>query len=177
MDFQDFNILTYFGHPSVTKRPVMADRTIRYWLTACCAVALMAGARGQDTLRQGIEGTVYRIGGNHMPDPHHPAGPPAAVRSTIYVFELTNISQVRRQGTSPYYTAIGTRFVKKADTDDKGHFQIGLPPGSYSLFTRKGDLYYASRMDEKNNIAPVEVLPGKVTPVECRVESDHKAVY
>ena len=130
-----------------------------------------------DTLPQGIVGTVYRVGGNHMPDPHHPAGPPAGVRSTVYVFELTNIGQVNRQGSSPYYTSVGTRFVKQVETDDKGHFQVGLAPGSYSLFTKKGNLYYASRMDDKNNIAPVEVLPGKMTPVECRVESDHKAVY
>jgi hypothetical protein len=132
---------------------------------------------GQDTLSQGIDGTVYRVGGNHMPDPHHPAGPPAGVGTTVYIFELTNISRVTRQGTSPYYTSVGTRFVKRADTDEKGHFRVGLPPGIYSIFTKKGDLYYASRMDDKNNIAPVEVLPGKMTPVECRVESDHKAVY
>jgi hypothetical protein len=130
-----------------------------------------------DSLPQGIEGTVYRVGGNHMPDPHHPSGPPAGVRSTVYIFELTNIGQVIRQGSSPYYTSIGTRFVKQTETDDRGHFRAGLPPGTYSLFTKKGNLFYASRMDDKNNIAPVKVLPGKMTPVECRVESDHKAVY
>jgi len=159
----------------------MKDRMIRYLFTAAAALSVLAG-RGavpvrQDSLPQGIEGTVYRVGGNHMPDPHHPAGPPAGVRSTVYIFELTNIGQVIRQGSSPYYTSIGTRFVKQTETDDRGHFRVGLPPGNYSLFTKKGNLFYASRMDDKNNIAPVKVLPGKMTPVECRVESDHKAVY
>lgn len=174
----------------------------RYLLTAVAAVSVLAG-RGamspsllwdagpppsaartplpqpglQDSLPQGIEGMVYRAGGNHMPDPHHPPGPPVGVFSTVYIFELTNISQVIRQGSSPYYTSIGTRFVKKADTDARGHFRVGLPPGTYSPFTRKGELFYASRMDDKNNIAPVKVLQGKMAPVECRVESDHKAVY
>jgi hypothetical protein len=170
----------------------MKGRTIRTIFTSLLAVSLLAGrgsgvSRGpvavlaggmqQDTLPQGIEGTVYRVGGNHMPDPHHPVGPGAGVRSTVYIFELTNIGQVSRQGTSPYYSSVGSRFVKQADTDKTGHFRVGLPPGNYSLFTKKGDLFYASRMDDKNNIAPVEVLPGKMTPVECRVESDHKAVY
>jgi hypothetical protein len=175
----------------------MKERRIRYvrcWLTVVFALSVLAAwtrvwaipaggplpvmaAMGQDTLHQGIEGTVIRVGGNHMPDPHHPAGPPAGVRSTVYIFELTNIGQVIRQGSSPYYSSIGTRFVQQAETDEKGHFRAGLPPGTYSLFTKKGDLYYASRMDDKNNIAPVEVIPGKMTPVECRVESDHKAVY
>jgi hypothetical protein len=91
---------------------------------------------------------------------------------------LTNISQVVRQTAgSPYYTAIHTRPVRSAATDTAGRFAIGLPPGQYSIFTKKGDLFYASRMDEKNNIAPVEVLPGKMTNLELRVESDHKPVY
>jgi hypothetical protein len=176
-------MLTYPNtHP--LKKRLMQGRTIRYLLVFVLAGSVpaargsvLAGPMVRDTLLQGIEGTVYRVGGNHMPDPHHPAGPPAGVRSTVYIFELTNIGRVTRQGTSPYYTSVGTRFVKQADTDEKGHFRVGLPPGTYSLFTKKGDLYYASRMDDKNNIAPVEVLPGKMTPVECRVESDHKAVY
>ncbi|HEY4060438.1 MAG TPA: hypothetical protein VGM30_00980 [Puia sp.] len=158
----------------------MRDRRIRYWLSGLLAAGLFiqpGSVYSQDSLRQGIEGTVYRVGGNHMPDPHHRSGPPVAVRSTVYIFELTNISQVLRQGSSPYYTAVRTRLIKPVDTDDKGHFQVWLPPGDYSLFTKKGDLFYGSRRDEKNNIAPVEVLPGKVTPVECRVESDHSNVY
>jgi hypothetical protein len=163
----------------------MADRMILCLLTGWLPVFFLAAPLPgnpadrpvTDTIHQGIKGTVYRVGGNRMPDPHHPAGPPTTTRSTVYIFELTNISQVHRQGSTPYYTSISTRLAGKTDTDDKGFFQIGLPPGAYSLFTRKGDLYYASRMDEKNNIAPVEVLPGKVTPVECRVESDHRPVY
>src|SRR5882757_342753 len=127
----------------------------------------------------GIEGYVYVVAGNQMPSPsrrpssHHGTG----VRSVLYIYKLTNTSQVVRQGQSPYYSAINTELVKQADTDDKGYFKVLLPPGHYSVFTKKGDLFYASRMDEKNNIAPVEVLPGKMTELECRVESDHKPVY
>jgi hypothetical protein len=84
---------------------------------------------------------------------------------------------VTRQGQSPYYSAVNTQLVVQADTDDKGHFSVLLPPGSYSVFTKKGNLFYASRMDEKNNISPVQVSPGKMTKLECRVESDHRPVY
>jgi hypothetical protein len=126
---------------------------------------------------QGIEGTVYRIGGNHMPAPHVKPAPPAGIRATIYIFGLTHISQVTRVGQSPYYSAIHTTMVCQADTDEKGHFKVLLPPGLYSIFTKKGDLFYASRMDEKNNIAPVEVPPCEFTKVECRVESDHTTSY
>jgi hypothetical protein len=149
----------------------------------------------------GIEGTVYRLSGNQMPSPrrhrplpdtlaaHHPSpDSPSAnsplpkpkgtgVAGTVCVFELTNDSQVVRQGTSPYCQAVHTRLIRQTNTDDKGNFSILLPPGTYSVFTKKGDLFYATRRDEKNNIAPVEVLPGQMTRVDCRVESDHKVIY
>lgn len=126
---------------------------------------------------QGIEGTVYIVSGNRMPSPDKKTSPLQGVRSTVYIYELTNISQVAGTGQSPYYTAIQTRLIKQVDTDEKGRFNVILPPGKYSIFTKKGDLFYATRRDERNNIAPVEVLPHKMTKVECRVESDHKAVY
>jgi len=127
---------------------------------------------------QGIEGTVFSKGGNLMPAPNRKPSPQKnGVRATIYIYELTNISQVDRVGQAPYYQAIHTRLIQQADTDDKGHFKVLLPAGRYSIFTKKGDLFYASQRDEKNNIAPVEVLPGKMTKVDCSVESDHKAVY
>jgi hypothetical protein len=99
------------------------------------------------------------------------------VAGTVCVFELTNDTQIVRQGTSPYFQTVHTRLILQANTDDKGNFSILLPPGTYSVFTKKGDLFYATRRDEKNNIAPVEVLPGKMTRVDCRVESAHKVIY
>jgi hypothetical protein len=127
--------------------------------------------------QEGIEGTVLSIGGNRMPAPHHKPAPPAGIRATVYVFMLTNISQVTRVGQSAYYSAIHTPLVRQADTDENGYFSISLPPGLYSIFTKKGTLFYASRRDDKNNIAPVEVLPHKLTKIECSVESDHKPIY
>jgi hypothetical protein len=127
----------------------------------------------------GITGVVYNISGNHMPAPNQrpPTTPPPGVKATICIFELTSDSQTTRLGSSPYYQAIHTHLVRQLDTDDKGFFEVALPPGTYSVFTKKGDLFYASRRDEKNHIAPVEVLSGKMTRVQCSVESDHKAIY
>jgi len=127
---------------------------------------------------QGIEGTVFLKAGNMMPAPNRkPSNPKVGIRATVFIYELTNISQVDRVGETPYYQAIHTRLVRQADTDDKGHFKVLLPAGHYSLFTKKDSLFYASRRDEKNNLAPTEVLPGKMTKIDCSVESDHKPVY
>jgi hypothetical protein len=132
----------------------------------------------------GIEGKVYLLAGNLMPSPprspgdtiRRPAEGPG-VKGTVCVFALTNDNQVTRHGTSPWCEAVRTRLIRQVDTDDKGNFNILLPPGTYSVFTKKGNLFYASRRDEQNNIAPVKVLPGKMTRLDCSVESNQKVVY
>jgi len=111
-------------------------------------------------------------------------GARTGVKSTVCIFELTSDNQVVRAGSgnsgainSPYYQAVLTHLIRQIETDDQGHFQVVLPPGTYSVFTKKGNLFYATQRDEKNNIAPVKVLPGKITRIQCSVESDHKVVY
>ena len=126
---------------------------------------------------QGIEGIARRPAGNHMPSPRYHPGQPASVKATICVFTLTNESQAIKVGDAGLFSSVQTRLIRQVDTDDSGRFRIGLPPGTYSVFTKKGRLFYATRRDEKNNIAPVEVLPGKMTRMECSVESDHATVY
>lgn len=150
--------------------------------TGCAAHRAAGTSAGQDSLGlqpvQGIQGTVFSIGGNRMPAPNYkPPVPKEGVRATLYIYELTNISQVDRVGETPYYRAIHTRLVRQADTDDKGHFKVLLPAGKYSIFTKKDSLFYASRRDVDNNLAPAEVLPGKMTVIDGSVESDHKPVY
>ena len=127
--------------------------------------------------QEGIEGTARRISGNQMPSPRYHPGLPSGAQATICVFRLTNQTQVTGTGKTGLYRSVQTPLVRQTDTDDSGRFRILLPPGTYSVFTKKGSLFYATRRDEKNNIAPVEVLPGKMTRVDCSVESDHAAVY
>jgi hypothetical protein len=99
------------------------------------------------------------------------------VKGTVCVFELTNDNQVTRHGTSSWCEAVHSRLIRQVDTDDKGNFNILLPPGTYSVFTKKGNLFYATRRDEQNNIAPVTVLSGQMTRVDCSVESNRNVVY
>ena len=124
----------------------------------------------------GITGTVYSRGGNQMPAHNRKPSTPRGVKATVCVFPLTSDSQTVHADHT-HYKAILTPLIRQIETDENGHFQVLLPPGTYSLLTKKGDLFYASQRDEKNHIAPVEVLPGKMTRVSCSVESDHKPVY
>ena len=123
--------------------------------------------------KQGIEGYVYRIFGNQMPSPNiKPSTPKGTKKTTIYIYERTNISQVVRQGHTSFYVSILSKLVTTTMSDSSGYFKIKLPPGRYSLFTKKDTLFYANWFDKDNNIAPIEVLPGKMTKAEIRVDYD-----
>lgn len=129
----------------------------------------------QQMTKQGIEGYVFRISGNQMPSPDRKPSAPKGIKTTLYIYQLANISQVIRLGQSAFYSSIKTKLLSKVETDTNGYFKISMEPGRYSLFTKKNELFFANWFDKDNNIAPVEVLPGKMTRVEFTV--DYDAVY
>ena len=126
---------------------------------------------------QGVQGTVYVVSGNQMPSPRVKRSPLKGVRSTVYIYELTPLSRVVRQGQSAYYSAVQTPLVKQVETDSLGHFCTCLPVGRYSLFTKKNGFFYANLFDATNNIAPVEVVKGQMSTLDCHIEGDRPPVY
>lgn len=123
--------------------------------------------------QEGIKGHVYLLKGNQMPSPDAPRSKPAGMKTTLYVYELTNTSQATASGS--FYKTISTNLVKEVQTDDNGYFKTPLPPGMYSLFVKKGDLFYSNIFDDKNNIHPIEVKKGKWTEEDFK--ADYDAVY
>ena len=126
-------------------------------------------------VKTGIEGTVVKISGNQMPSPDRPPSQPAGMRATICVYELTNMSQVVREGQSASYTAVNTKLIKTVESDSKGKFRVRLPPGKYSLFIKTDKGYYSNGFDGQNNINPVEVIKKKLSKIELRF--DQGATY
>ena len=148
--------------------------TVNIWfITTACSSSKINAAKSMP--EQGIEGYVYWLAGNQMPSPDRKPSVPKGIRTTVYIYPLTNINQVTRLGHTPFYTAINTKLVSTVDTDSNGYFKLGLNPGHYSLFIKKGDLFFANGFDKDNNIAPTEVLAGKMTKVDFTV--DYDAVY
>lgn len=130
---------------------------------------------GTISIEQGIEGVVREAKGNQMPSPDRAPAPPKGIGTTVYIYELTNVSQTQRVDVSPFYQNITTRFVDSVATDSSGHFAVSLPPGDYSLFTKVKELFYANNFDAQNNIAPVKVEEKKVAKVNILISAD--AVY
>jgi hypothetical protein len=135
---------------------------------------LLTTASGQGK-RTGIEGYIFRISGNRMPSPNAKLSPPKGIKAVLYIYELTSLSQVSKVDESAFYSSIHTRLVQRVTSGDSGYFFASLPPGEYSLFTKKDALFYANNFDGDNHIAPVRVVAHKVTQVNVNI--DYDAVY
>jgi hypothetical protein len=122
--------------------------------------------------KTGIEGYIFRISGNRMPSPDVKLSPPKGIKAVLYIYELTSLDQVTREGESAFYTAVHTRLVQTVTSNDNGYFFVSLPPGEYSLFTKKDALFYANNFDGSNHIAPVKVVAHKVNQVNVNIDYD-----
>lgn len=147
-----------------------------YCLVSCILVlSSFAPQKAANCRRSGITGHVYLVTGNQMPSPDRPPSTPKGIKTVLYVYELTNTAEVTSDASPAFYKSISTKLVKEVETGEDGSFRIKLKPGKYSLFVKKGDLFYSGVSDEKSNIHPVEVVRGRMTEEDFRVNYD--AVY
>jgi hypothetical protein len=142
-------------------------------MMASCAVNIT------DTSPQGIEGNVVWLEGNLMPGPdqgeayqQRRQGEP--VERLVYIFEPAHREDASVQN-GPLYEEVNANLMKVVPTDAKGHFRVILPPGTYSVFTKEDDGFFASRFDERGRINPVEVKKGQFTTIT--IEVNYKAAY
>lgn len=152
-------------------------KTHRFYLVITLSILLTSFSSPELHVcgRTGIKGHVYLVSGDQMPSPDRVPNPPKGVKTILYIYELMNIKDVNREGDSGFYKSIPGEPVKEIETDEKGYFKAKLKPGVYSLFVKKGDQFYSSQFDEKNNIHPVEIRKGRMTEVDFKANYD--AVY
>ena len=139
-------------------------------MALCLPVLLFPSFR--QAKKTGIEGYIFKISGNRMPSPNSKLSPPKGIPAMLYIYEQTNLNQLTRVNETAFYRDISTRLVRTTESDASGYFSVSLPPGQYSLFTKKDALFYANYFDGKNNVAPVKVVSGKVTQVNVNVDYD-----
>ncbi|MGB3619497.1 MAG: carboxypeptidase regulatory-like domain-containing protein [Catalinimonas sp.] len=144
--------------------------------TAACRSLTNAGTSNcAAPLQQGLRGVILYREGNLMPGPDMDADAAAGrpVVREVVVHPLTSYGDVTRDGDEPtFFTAIATERIATLRSDSTGCFQVSLPVGSYSLFVREGDRYYANRFDGDGMIFPVRVVEDEVTAVEFSIDWD-----
>ena len=150
---------------------------LKLWVLVVLGLIMICSFTPEPTFckKTGLKGHVYLVTGNQMPSPDNPPAVPRGMKTTLYIYELTNINQVSRQGNSAFYTSINTKLVKEVQTDDQGAYKIKLKPGKYSLFVKKGSVFYSSQFDDKNNIHPVEITSRQMT--ENNFQANYDAFY
>jgi hypothetical protein len=151
---------------------MLSKKTIRSLATS---LFLLLNSGYGPVKKTGLEGYIFRISGNRMPSPNTKLSPPKGVKASLYIYALTSLSQVTKAAGSAFYSSIGTPLVQTVTSDSTGYFYTALPPGEYSLFTKKDALFYANNFDGDSHIAPVKIEAGKVTQVNVNI--DYDAVY
>jgi hypothetical protein len=117
-------------------------------------------------VKQGVCGYARVLKGNQMPSPSRPVSRGHGFSATICVFSLVNTSQVEPDRTASCYKVVHALLVKTIQADSTGYFEASLDSGSYSLFIRVDNLYYASLRDQFNNLAPIRVQTGQVVHID-----------
>lgn len=126
-------------------------------------------------IKQGVAGKVFLVAGNQMPAPNAPKPQPKPISTTIYIYKLTNVSQVVRVDEAPIYRQIFTSFVDSVTSNKEGFFYKALPVGNYSLFTKVNGMFYANAYDDKNNIQPINVQKDSIAQITIQISNN--AVY
>lgn len=127
-----------------------------------------------ETINQGICGSIIWKSGNLMPSPDHEVPKPKGVQRELFVYELANTQQATLQ--NGFYKAIVTNLVKSVKSDAEGKFCLALPEGKYSLFVKEGDKgLYANQFDEDGNIFPVKVTKDNLSMIVFTI--DYQANY
>lgn len=153
----------------------MVKLSIRLMILVTSLIFMSSFLRAPFCKKQGIKGKVYWLSGNQMPSPDVPPPAPKPMKTILYIYELTGRDQAKSVDGGPFYSSISTKLIKEVRSDAEGRFKVRLAPGSYSVFTKKGDLFYANTFDQYNHIAPVKVEVGSFTEMEVRV--DYEAAY
>lgn len=128
-----------------------------------------------EKMTQGITGVVIENIGNQMPMKGEEPPKPKGIKAEIFVYDKTNINQTVKDPTTGLFTSIATKKIASVVSDSSGKFSVALPVGSYSLFVKIGDSYYANLFNQFNDIHLVSVDSGAIVTTTIRV--NHRAVY
>jgi hypothetical protein len=132
------------------------------------------------TITQGVWGNVCFWEGNFMPtvDSDRIAdrildifksrhGTITPVVREIYICRVITLKEMSdshvAQPKPRFFSVIPAKFVAITSSDKKGFYQLELPPGTYSVFVKEDDAFYADKFDGEGRITPLEVLPQAMT--------------
>ncbi|HBH23961.1 MAG TPA: hypothetical protein DDY13_11125 [Cytophagales bacterium] len=128
-------------------------------------------------MKQGLAGKVLWYEGNMMPkiktseNDELERGRP--VQRQILVYKPITAQDCEGEGV--LYDAVNGELVASDSSNREGVFFIPLPEGKYSVLIKEGDQYFASVMDGKGHLNPVEIKKDEIS--RMKIEINYKAAY
>ncbi|MEQ8417578.1 MAG: carboxypeptidase regulatory-like domain-containing protein [Imperialibacter sp.] len=125
--------------------------------------------------KQGVTGAVYWMEGDFMPRiGEKPGGSRQPIVREILFYRPFNTTDLGGEH-GPIYRSLPGEPIARVSSDENGSFSISLPLGTYSVFTREPDGFFANRFDGNGIINPVEVKAGAFS--EIVIEINYEAVF
>ncbi|MGF1566753.1 MAG: carboxypeptidase-like regulatory domain-containing protein [Nodosilinea sp.] len=127
-------------------------------------------------LRQGIQGQVTRLSGNHMPgtSPAPNSDQQEHVQTTVWIFT----GRIAGRGSSPWLVAEAEQhpgLVNQVKSDRNGHYTIALPVGEYTVLAQYDDYLYLNSFQGDGSYQSVQVAPNQV--VEFNLTNTENAFF
>jgi len=129
------------------------------------------------TIASGIWGTVSSLEGNCMPTEQVSSSSCSncPVQRTVKVYEYTTLSNaITSDPYKRFFDSFNAQLVAQSEADEKGFFQLNIPPGHYSIVTVEDGKLYAESMDGQGGLNPFTLSSG-VQNVNIRMT--YKAVF
>jgi hypothetical protein len=95
----------------------------------------------------------------------------------IYICRVITLKEMSdshvAQPEPGFFSVIPAKLVATTSSDKKGFYQLGLPPGTYTVFVKEENAFYASNFDGQGRITAFEVLPQAMTrmPINLKYNS------
>lgn len=132
--------------------------------------------QGQQTIQQGVSGTLLFREGNCMPIINPDECKEYPVKRKVYIFEAAKQNDAVPAGSDPgFYSSVNTGLVTIVESNSTGFFQVVLDPGHYSLFIKEENKLWANGFDGQGYFTPVTITENSVS--ERNIVIDYKAVY
>ncbi len=126
-------------------------------------------------VQQGISGEVWWLEGDFMPRiDDEPGGKRIPVQRKIVIYPVLVLENLGGQ-TGPLFDTLPAGKIAEVTSGEDGKFEIHLPPGTYSIFTREPEGYFANSFDGQGQINAVVVKKGEITHLV--IDINYQATY
>jgi len=89
----------------------------------------------------------------------------------VYIYQATALQDVVPSSNSEgqFFSSINTELITLVTSDSTGFYQAQLPTGTYSVFIKENEEFYANHFDADFTINPVTVEENKTTKLQIDI--------